>query len=133
MHTGYMKYIFVIVLILLFISSWLIITPANASRNCYIATQKELDVSAFQVQANPNAREVQCVSSFQIITSLGVCVDAAHNRIPVGLRSQISPIVTRLVSWIRYQTKDVSQLRVEHDVNCSAYVDTMFVPPDINQ
>lgn len=128
-----MKYAFLVVLVLLFVLSWLIIAPANASRNCYISTQKELDASAFQVQANPNAREFQCISTFQTISTLGACVDTANNRIPSMLKPQLAPVVRQLVGWIRYQMKDVSQLRQEHDADCSAYIDTMFVPPDLTQ
>ncbi len=128
-----MKYLLLPVLILVFVLSWLIISPANASRNCYISTQKELDASAFQVQANPNAKEFQCISTFQTITALSACVDAANSRIPSIIRPQLEPVIKQLVGWIRYQMKDVSQLRQEHDADCSAYIDTMFVPPDLTQ
>lgn len=133
MHTRCMKQAIFLLLTLLFILSWLIISPANASRNCYISTQKELDASAFQVQANPNAREFQCISTFQTITALGACLDAANNRIPSMIKPQFAPVVSQLVGWIRYQMKDVSQLRQEHDADCSAYIDTMFVLPDLTQ
>ena len=133
MHTDYMKYVFPLILIVIFILSWLIVSPANASRNCYIHTQKELDTSSFQMQANPNAKEFQCISTFQTITALGKCVDDAHSKIPSWIRPQLLPVVIGLVGKVRYQMKDVSQLRQEHDVDCSVFVDTMFVPPDLTQ
>ncbi len=133
MHTEYMKLLFSVILVLLFVLSWLIISPANVSRNCYITTQKELDASAFQVQANPNVKEIQCMSTYNTITALGVCVDASHSRIPLWIRPQLSRVADQLVLWIRYQSKDIAQLRQEHDIECAEYIDTMFVPPDLTQ
>lgn len=128
-----MKYVLGLCLFTVFVCSWFLVSPANASRNCYIVAQKELDASAFQTHTNPNAKEMQCISTYKTITALGTCVDVAHNQLPTNLQFQIVPVIDRLVAWFRFGMKDVQGLRDEHDQDCLQYVDTMFVPPNLTE
>jgi hypothetical protein len=113
------------------VSTSVFIIAANTSRNCYIAAQKDLDASAFQSNAYPDSKGVQCTASYNTIITLGSCIDGAHALVPAFARSQLVPLVDRTVSWIRYGSNDAAALRVSHDGDCEQYPDAMFIPPDL--
>ncbi len=108
-----------------------LIVSANRTRNCYIASQKELDAAAFQSNAYPDSKGTQCLITYETLTTLGACIDASHRRIPSSLASSFVSLSDQLVAWIRYGTRDVAALRVDHDLECADHADSMFVAPDL--
>lgn len=117
-----MKFLFIIFLLGIILGAWNIVPIVSTQRACYQTATVGFDGIGFRTNVQNLDEKSICQARFEIIGTLGDCIEASVKDIPV-YQQKVLPFTKEITRMTLPYVKQFEDLKNEHNDRCGKYED----------